>query len=112
MIQVVSRFRVKNCMKDAVRHVFINPPHLVDNARGFLGMEVIAELNDVTTFYLLTRWADPGGVVCDRNTVVDKSDLRSLRANGHGNRTVRHGPTLATSSFAGDFAWDRCHNRS
>ena len=58
MIQVVSRFRVKNSMEDAVRHGFLNRSHLVDNVRGFLGMEVFTELDDVTAFYLVTRWTD------------------------------------------------------
>ena len=41
MLVVLSRFTIANDMLDEVRFAFINRPHLVDTAPGFLGLEVM-----------------------------------------------------------------------
>jgi len=58
LIQVISRFRVKNGMESAVRDAFLHRPHLVDAVAGFLGMEVFTERDAAAVFYLVTRWTD------------------------------------------------------
>ena len=60
MIMVESRFRVANGLESSVHDAFINRPHLVDSAPGFLGMEVYEAADDATIFHLVTRWADQG----------------------------------------------------
>ncbi len=58
MIQVVSRFRVKNDLEALVRKAFFNRPHVVDDVAGFLGMEVFTGAGEPASFYLVTRWTD------------------------------------------------------
>lgn len=58
MILAVSRFRIANGLEAQVREAFINRPHLVDGAPGFLGMETFTDHADGTIFYLITRWTD------------------------------------------------------
>lgn len=41
MVVVLSKFRVRNGMEDAVRLAFRARPHLVDDAPGFPRMEVL-----------------------------------------------------------------------
>ena len=58
MILAVSRFRVANGMEQEVREAFRNRPRLVEDAPGFLGMEVFTDQDDASVFYLHTRWTD------------------------------------------------------
>jgi heme-degrading monooxygenase HmoA len=58
LILAVSRFRVTNGLEQAVRDAFLHRPHLVDDVRGFLGMEVYTDGSDPAVFYLMTRWTD------------------------------------------------------
>ncbi len=58
MILAVSRFRIKNGMEMAVAQAFLDRPHLVDDAPGFLGLEVFTDTADPSVFYLVTRWTD------------------------------------------------------
>lgn len=59
-VLVISTFRVANGMEAAVRQAFLDRPGLVDDAAGFLGMEVLVDRRDGTIFQLLTRWTDEG----------------------------------------------------
>jgi len=59
VILAVSRFRVANGMEPEVREAFRNRPRLVEDAPGFLGMEVFTDQDDPSVFYLHTRWTDP-----------------------------------------------------
>jgi heme-degrading monooxygenase HmoA len=43
-------------MEGAVRQAFLDRPGLVDDAPGFLGMDVVVDNQDGCTFQLLTRW--------------------------------------------------------
>src|SRR5262245_53089813 len=45
-------------MEEAVRQAFADRPRLVEDARGFLGMEVLVDRGDCSRFQLLTRWID------------------------------------------------------
>ena len=52
----ISRFAVKNEFDEAVRHAFLDRPHLVDSAPGFIRMEVANPCADAKEFWLLTWW--------------------------------------------------------
>lgn len=54
---VISRFRIANETSREVRDAFRARPHLVDDASGFLGMEVLSPTSDSEEFWLLTRWS-------------------------------------------------------
>jgi heme-degrading monooxygenase HmoA len=56
MIVALSRFKVANGMEEFVARAFLNRPRLVENAEGFLGLEVFTDRSDATVFYLSTRW--------------------------------------------------------
>lgn len=58
MILALSRFRVRNAMERAVAEAFAGRPGLVDDAPGFLGLEVFLDRADSTIFHLVTRWTD------------------------------------------------------
>ena len=57
-IVALSRFTVANGMTPQVKEAFANRPHLVDDAPGFLGMEVLSPVDCPDEIWLLTRWAD------------------------------------------------------
>lgn len=54
----LSRFRVRNGMESEVAEAFRNRPHLVDEAAGFLRMEVLTPSEDASEFWLMTWWSD------------------------------------------------------
>jgi heme-degrading monooxygenase HmoA len=54
----ISRFRVVNGLEQAVTVAFQDRPHLVEQAPGFLGMNVFTDHGDPGTFLLITRWKD------------------------------------------------------
>ena len=58
MVLVISQFKVANGMDEAVRQAFVDRPRLVEDAPGFLGMEVLVDHEDGSRFQLLTRWID------------------------------------------------------
>jgi signal transduction histidine kinase/heme-degrading monooxygenase HmoA len=58
MVVVLSRFRVSNGMEAEVAHAFRARPRAVEQAPGFLWLEVFVDSSDPTLFYLLTRWTD------------------------------------------------------
>ena len=58
MIVALSCFTIANDMADEVQAAFRNRPHLVDNAPGFLGMEVMSPVGNPDEIWLVTRWAD------------------------------------------------------
>ena len=51
----LSRFTVANGMADQVKDAFINRPHLVDTARGFLRMQVITPSDAIPARYGFLR---------------------------------------------------------
>jgi heme-degrading monooxygenase HmoA len=58
LVLALSRFKVANGREEAVREAFHNRPGWVDNAPGFLGLEVFTDSEDSSQFYLVTRWTD------------------------------------------------------
>jgi len=55
---VVSKFTIANGLDDAVQNAFCERPHMVDDAPGFLGMEVMHPVGKTAEVWLVTRWAD------------------------------------------------------
>jgi heme-degrading monooxygenase HmoA len=58
VIVALSRFTIANGMTEQVRAAFQSRPHLVDNAIGFLGMQVMSPTDDIAEIWLVTRWID------------------------------------------------------
>lgn len=58
MFVAMSSFVVANGMSDAVRDAFVNRPHLVEAAPGFVRMEVMTPLDCPDELWLLTYWRD------------------------------------------------------
>lgn len=58
MFVALSRFTIRNDMAPQVRQAFIDRPHLVDAASGFLGMHVMSPLENASEIWLMTRWTD------------------------------------------------------
>ena len=54
----LSRFEIRNEMQQEVRAAFLNRPHLVDDAPGFLRMEVLSPQENSGEIWLLTFWTD------------------------------------------------------
>ena len=54
----LSRFVIANGMTDAVHHAFRERPHLVDNAKGFVRIEVLNPRECPEEIWLLTYWTD------------------------------------------------------
>jgi heme-degrading monooxygenase HmoA len=54
----LSKFKVRNAMVDEVRDAFVRRPHLVDEADGFVRMDVVSPAHDEAEFWLLTYWRD------------------------------------------------------
>jgi heme-degrading monooxygenase HmoA len=58
MFVAMSRFTVANGMSAEVRDAFMKRPHLVDNAPGFIRMEVWNARDASDEFWLVTYWED------------------------------------------------------
>jgi len=58
MFVVISRFVVRNNMEREVREAFVRRPRLVDEAPGFLRMEVLCPQEREEEFWLVTWWRD------------------------------------------------------
>jgi heme-degrading monooxygenase HmoA len=60
MVVVLSKFRVANGLAEEVRKAFVARPRLVDDAPGFVRMEVLTPRERPEEFWLWTYWADEG----------------------------------------------------
>ncbi|MBL6751345.1 MAG: antibiotic biosynthesis monooxygenase [Nevskia sp.] len=58
MFVALSRFTIRNDMAEQVRQAFIARPHLVDQAQGFIGMQVMSPIGNPAEIWLVTRWSD------------------------------------------------------
>ena len=58
MFVALSRFTIRNDMAEQVRQAFVARPHLVDQAAGFLGMQVMSPLENASEIWLVTQWSD------------------------------------------------------
>jgi heme-degrading monooxygenase HmoA len=56
MILALSHFTLAGDMVDDVRAAFLQRPHHVDQAPGFIRMEVVSPLDQPREFWLLTWW--------------------------------------------------------
>lgn len=54
----LSRFEIANGMAAEVRQAFVQRPHLVDSAPGFVRMDVISPAEKPQEIWLLTYWED------------------------------------------------------
>jgi heme-degrading monooxygenase HmoA len=54
----LSRFVIANDMSEEVREAFRNRPHLVDDAPGFLRMDVLCPTENPQEIWLITHWTD------------------------------------------------------
>ena len=57
-VGVLSRFVVANDMDAEVKQAFIFRPHLVDNAAGFVRMDVLSPEDMPNEIWLMTYWVD------------------------------------------------------
>ena len=58
MFVAISRFVVANGMEEAVRTAFVDRPHAVDKADGFVRMEVLRPAEHPEEFWSMTWWTD------------------------------------------------------
>ncbi len=58
MFIALSQFTVANDMTERVKEAFVNRPRLVEDAPGFLRLEVISPLDNGDEIWLLTYWRD------------------------------------------------------
>ena len=54
----LSRFTVANAMTEQVKAAFVNRPRLVNDAAGFLRLEVLSPLDNGDEIWLVTYWTD------------------------------------------------------
>jgi heme-degrading monooxygenase HmoA len=54
----LSRFVIANDMREEVWQAFRDRPHLVDDAPGFLRMDVLSPVDNAQEIWLLTHWTD------------------------------------------------------
>ena len=54
----LSRFVVANDMTEEVKRAFVERPHLVDGAPGYVRMEVLSPLDRPEEIWLITYWRD------------------------------------------------------
>jgi heme oxygenase (mycobilin-producing) len=58
MFIALSRFIVANHLAPEVKEAFKSRPHMVEDAAGFVRMEVISPLDNPDEVWLLTYWRD------------------------------------------------------
>ena len=55
---VLSRFIVANDMEAEIKAAFLKRPHLVEDALGFIRLEVLSPQDDPREIWLFTYWRD------------------------------------------------------
>ena len=58
MFVALSRFVIANHMAGEVRDAFRDRPHLVEQAHGFVGLQVMSPVENEAEIWLVTRWTD------------------------------------------------------
>jgi len=58
MFIALSRFVVANGMTEQVKAAFVQRPHLVDSAPGFVRLEVLSPRDNPDEIWLLTYWTE------------------------------------------------------
>lgn len=70
----LSQFVVANGIEDEVKAAFRNRPHLVEDAPGFVRMEVLSPLDRPAEIWLITYWSDePSFVSWHRSHLYQES---------------------------------------
>ncbi len=54
----ISKFEIRNQMENEVKEAFKNRPGLVDQAKGFIGLNVISPKENPAEIWLITHWDD------------------------------------------------------
>lgn len=58
MFVALSKFEIANGMTGEVKKAFVNRPHLVEQAAGFMRLDVISPLDYPDEIWLITYWTD------------------------------------------------------
>jgi heme-degrading monooxygenase HmoA len=58
MVLVLSKFKVANGMTPEVKQAFLNRPHQVEGAAGFIRLDVVSPQDQPDEIWLLTYWSD------------------------------------------------------
>ncbi|MBF0447265.1 MAG: antibiotic biosynthesis monooxygenase [Magnetococcales bacterium] len=58
MFTVISHFKVMPGWREKVEQAFLNRPHLVEQADGFIRIDVLQKQDDPDQFWLYTQWRD------------------------------------------------------
>ncbi len=82
----LSRFAVADGMAAAVKDAFVQRPHLVEQAPGFLRLDVISPLDAPDEVWLLTYWSDEQSYRAWHRSHAYRAAHRGLP---HGLRLVR-----------------------
>lgn len=56
MIASISKFEIQNGLEKEVKEAFKNRPGLVENAKGFVRMDVLSPLDNPSEIQLITYW--------------------------------------------------------
>ncbi len=64
MFVALSRFEIANGMTRQVKQAFVDRPHLVEDASGFVRMDVISPLDRPEEIWLITYWSDEASYKC------------------------------------------------
>ena len=78
MIVVLSQFRVAGEMADAEKAAFLDRPHLVDEATGFLRLEVLSPRDRPDEIWLFTYWTDEESFRVWHRSHADKESHRGI----------------------------------
>jgi heme-degrading monooxygenase HmoA len=95
----LSRFKVRNGMEGDVREAFLRRPHLVDEAEGFVRMDVVSPTGDAAEFWLLTYWRDEESF---RAWHLSHHYRESHRGIPHGLKLVSKTTELLTFHYISD----------
>ncbi|MGB8129983.1 MAG: antibiotic biosynthesis monooxygenase family protein [Candidatus Angelobacter sp.] len=55
---MLSKFKVANGMTPEVKQAFLNRPHQVESASGFIRLDVVSPHDQPDEIWLLTYWSD------------------------------------------------------
>lgn len=58
MFVAISQFVVANGVTEQVKQAFRDRPHIVDDAAGFIRMDVISPQEEPDAIWLMTFWSD------------------------------------------------------
>jgi heme-degrading monooxygenase HmoA len=58
MVLVLSKFKIANGMTPQVKQAFLERPHQVEAAAGFMRLDVVSPRDQPDEIWLLTYWSD------------------------------------------------------